>query len=120
MEEQRDDLPCTYLGCIYVEKPTGIDVLRAAIERVSTTVPQEKWLRVTVNISPSSLTITTDNVRIPFKHRSFPMSFARNPKINYSIVEFVTYHFLVLVKIQGKISLFPADSRHSSYVVSVE
>ena len=63
MEEAQDDLPCTYLGCVYVDKPTGIDVLRAAIERVSKTVPEEKWIRVTVNISPSSLTIITDNVR---------------------------------------------------------
>lgn len=63
MEEARDDLPCTYLGCVYVDKPTGMDVLRAAVERVAKAVPEEKWIRVTVNISPSSLIIITDNVR---------------------------------------------------------
>ena len=122
MEEQRDDLPCTYLGCVYVEKPTGIDVLRAAIERVSTTVPQEKWIRVTVNLSPSSLTIITDNVSILLTSRSsFSISFDRNPRINYSIVEFVIYHFLVLVKIPGrKSSFFSAHLYLSSHVVFVE
>jgi amyloid beta (A4) precursor protein-binding family B protein 2 (Fe65-like) len=61
MEEPKDDLPCTYLGCIYVEKPSGMDILRSAIEKVSKTVPEDKWLAVTVNISPASFTITTDN-----------------------------------------------------------
>ena len=55
MEEAQDDLPCTYLGCVYVDKPTEMDVLRTAIERVSKTVPDEKWIRVTVNILPSLL-----------------------------------------------------------------
>jgi len=61
MEEPKDDLPCTYLGCVYVEKPTGIDILRSAIEKVSKTVPKEKWISVIVNISPSSFTIISDN-----------------------------------------------------------
>jgi hypothetical protein len=62
MEEPTNDLPCTYLGCVYVEKPGGMDVLRPAIERVAKTVPEEKWLKVFVNISPSSFTISSDNV----------------------------------------------------------
>ena len=41
MEEPQDDSPCTYLGCVYVDKPTGMNVLRAAIERVSKAVPEE-------------------------------------------------------------------------------
>ncbi len=62
MVEPTDNLPCTYLGCVYVEKPAGMDILRSAIEKVSKTVPEDKWLLVTVNISPSSFTITSDNV----------------------------------------------------------
>lgn len=59
--EPTNDLPCTYLGCIFVDKPSGIDVLRSAIERVSTTVPEDKWLSVTVHMSPSSISITVNN-----------------------------------------------------------
>jgi hypothetical protein len=104
MEEPKDDLPCTYLGCIYVEKPAGMDILRSAIEKVSKTVPEDKWLAVTVNISPASFTITTDNVKNSFDtvNSSIYLFFSRNRKINYSIVVFVIYHFLVLVKIQGE------------------
>ena len=63
MEEPKDNLPCTYLGCVYVEKPGGMETLRPAIEKVSQTVPEEKWLAVTVNISPASFTVCSDNVR---------------------------------------------------------
>ena len=59
-----NDLFCTYLGCVYVDKPGGMEVLRPAIERVSTTVPEDKWLPVTVNISPSSFTISSNNVNL--------------------------------------------------------
>ncbi len=62
MEEPTNDLPCTYLGCVYVEKPGGMEILRPAIEKVAKTVPEEKWLKVFVNISPSSFTISSDNV----------------------------------------------------------
>ncbi|CAF3211947.1 unnamed protein product [Rotaria socialis] len=61
MEEPKNNLSCTYLGCVYVEKPGGMDVLRPAIEQVATTVPEDKWLPVFVDISPSSLTISYDN-----------------------------------------------------------
>ncbi|CAF4298263.1 unnamed protein product, partial [Rotaria magnacalcarata] len=61
MEEPKNNISCTYLGCVYVEKPGGMDVLRPAIELVSTTVPEDKWLPVFVDISPSSLTISYDN-----------------------------------------------------------
>lgn len=63
MEEPTNNLPCTYLGCVYVDKPSGMDILRAAIEKVSKTVPEDKWLPITVNISPSSFTITSNNVK---------------------------------------------------------
>jgi len=49
------------LGCVYVEKPGGMDILRPAIDKVSNTVPEEKWLSVTVNISPSSITVCSNN-----------------------------------------------------------
>ena len=71
MEEPKNDIPCTYLGCIYVEQPGGMDILRPAIERVSKTVPDDKWLRVIVNISPSSFTISSDNVNFSEKRILF-------------------------------------------------
>ncbi|CAF4363766.1 unnamed protein product, partial [Adineta steineri] len=61
MAEPSDDLLCTYLGCVYVDKPGGMEVLRPAIEKVSTTVPQDKWISVIVNISPASFTISSNN-----------------------------------------------------------
>ncbi|CAF3734070.1 unnamed protein product [Adineta steineri] len=61
MAEPSDDLLCTYLGCVYVDKPGGMEVLRPAIEKVSTTVPQDKWISVVVNISPASFTISSTN-----------------------------------------------------------
>ncbi len=62
MEEPKNNLPCTYLGCVYVEQPGGMEILRPAIDKVSTTVPEDKWLPVIVNISPSSFTISSNNV----------------------------------------------------------
>jgi hypothetical protein len=102
MEEPKDNLPCTYLGCVYVEKPSGIDILRTAIEKVSKTVPKDKWLPVTVNISPSSFTISSDNVNFSKEINPISVFFHRNQRNNYLIVVFVIYHFLVLDKIQGK------------------
>ncbi|CAF1413928.1 unnamed protein product [Adineta steineri] len=61
MAEPSDDLLCTYLGCVYVDKPGGMEILRPAIEKVSTTVPQDKWISVIVNISPASFTISSNN-----------------------------------------------------------
>jgi hypothetical protein len=62
MEEQKKNLPCKYLGCIYVEKPGGMEILRPAIEKVSTTVPEEKWISVVVHISPTSIIVSSDDV----------------------------------------------------------
>ncbi|UJR30728.1 hypothetical protein I4U23_018248 [Adineta vaga] len=61
MEEQKKHVPCKYLGCIYVEKPGGIHILRPAIEKVSQTVPEDKWISVTVNISPTSIIVSSDD-----------------------------------------------------------
>jgi len=76
MEEPANNLPCTYLGCVYVEKPAGIDILRTAIEKVSKTVPQDKWLPVIVNISPSAFTITSDNVKYFERNLSYISNFS--------------------------------------------
>ncbi|CAF0963806.1 unnamed protein product [Adineta steineri] len=61
MEEQKKHLPCKYLGCIYVEKPGGMHVLRPAIEKVSQTVPEDKWIPVIVNISPTSIIVSSED-----------------------------------------------------------
>ena len=72
MEEPKNDLACTYLGCVYVERPGGMEILRPAVEKVSQTVPEDKWLAVTVNISPSSFVVCSDNVRRPLARQLNP------------------------------------------------
>lgn len=64
MQEPKDNIVCTYLGCVYVEKPGGMDVLRPAIEKVVATVPEDKWLPVIIDISPSSLTVSYNDVSL--------------------------------------------------------
>jgi hypothetical protein len=66
MEEQKKNLSCKYLGCIYVEKPGGIDILRSAIEQLSMTVPEDQWISVIVNISPTSIVVYSDDVCCEF------------------------------------------------------
>lgn len=61
IEESKKHLSCDYLGCIYVSKPSGMDVLRPAIEQVSSTVPQDKWIPVNVNISPTSIIVQSND-----------------------------------------------------------
>ncbi len=62
MEEQKKHLACKYLGCIYVEKPGGMDILRPAIEELSMTVPEDQWISAVVNISPTSIIVCSDDV----------------------------------------------------------
>ncbi len=62
MEGQKKNLSCKYLGCIYVEKPGGMDILRPAIENLTTTVPEDQWIPVDVNISPTSITVCSEDV----------------------------------------------------------
>lgn len=62
MEEQKKNLSCKYLGCIYVEKPGGMDILRPAIEKLSLTVPENQWIPVIVNISPTSIIVCSEDV----------------------------------------------------------
>ena len=63
MEEQKKNLSCKYLGCTYVEKSSGIDILRLAIETLAITVPEDQWIPVVVNISPTSILVCADDVR---------------------------------------------------------
>ena len=107
MEETKTNLSCKYLGCVYVDKSSGMETLRPAIEKISKTVPEDKWISVIVSISPSSFTICVDNVRLflsPslfFKFDVFVLFSYRKQRKNYSIFVFVIYPFLVLDKIQG-------------------
>lgn len=61
MEEQKKNISCKYLGCIYVEKPGGMDVLRPAIENLAQTVPTDRWLPVDMHISPTSIIVCSDD-----------------------------------------------------------
>ena len=38
-------------------------ILRPAIEKVASTVPEEKWIAVIMNISPTSILVSSDDVR---------------------------------------------------------
>jgi hypothetical protein len=62
MEEQKNNLSCKYLGCTYVDKPGGMDILRPAIENLSLTIPENQWISVDVNISPTSIIVCSDDV----------------------------------------------------------
>ncbi len=62
MEEQKKNLSCKYLGWIYVEKPGGMDILRLAIEKLSMTVPEDKWISAIFNISPTAIIVCSDDV----------------------------------------------------------
>ncbi|KAH3842091.1 amyloid beta precursor protein binding family B member 2-like isoform X2 [Dreissena polymorpha] len=58
MEEPKKILRCHYLGSTLVNKPTGMEVLNGAIDRLLETVPPEKWQYVGVAVAPSTITIT--------------------------------------------------------------
>lgn len=60
-EESRTSLPAIYLGCVYVDRPGGMEVLRAAIEKVAQTVPQEKWISVFLYVSPTSFSVVSNS-----------------------------------------------------------
>ncbi|CAF2089263.1 unnamed protein product [Rotaria magnacalcarata] len=61
MEEQKNNLQCKYLGCTLVEKPGGMNILRPAIEKISMTIPEDKWIPVIVKISPTSIVVCSDD-----------------------------------------------------------
>ncbi|XP_060567021.1 amyloid beta precursor protein binding family B member 2-like isoform X2 [Ruditapes philippinarum] len=58
MEEPKKVLRCHYVGSDLVGKPTGMDVLNSAIDRMVEKVPPEKWRYVGVAVAPSTITIT--------------------------------------------------------------
>ncbi|XP_013411257.1 protein Fe65 homolog isoform X2 [Lingula anatina] len=58
MEEPKKVIKCHYLGSAVVHKPTGVDVLNAAIDRIYAKVPPEKWVFVDVGVAPSTITIS--------------------------------------------------------------
>lgn len=57
MEEPKKVLKVHYLGMTQVNKATGMDVLNAAIEHMTTTVHMDKWQFVNVAVAPSTITI---------------------------------------------------------------
>ncbi|KAL3880124.1 hypothetical protein ACJMK2_032392 [Sinanodonta woodiana] len=58
MEEPKKVLRCHYLGSELVNRPTGMEVINSAIERMCRRVPPEKWMFVSVLVAPSTVTIT--------------------------------------------------------------
>ncbi|KAL4229771.1 amyloid beta (A4) precursor protein-binding [Mactra antiquata] len=58
MEEPKKVLRCHYLGSCLVNKPTGMDVLNRAIDKMIEEIPPEKWQYVGVAVAPSTITIT--------------------------------------------------------------
>ena len=62
MEEQKNSLLCKYLGCTNVEKPGAMEILRPAIEKLKLSVPEDKWIPVTVKISPTSIVVCSNDL----------------------------------------------------------
>lgn len=63
MEEPRKMIRCHYLGSCQVVRPTGVDVLNQAMDKLLNTVPRDNWLLVAVSIAPSTITIADNSVR---------------------------------------------------------
>ena len=64
MEEPKKTLRCHYLGTSQVTKPTGIETLNGAIEKVYAKVPPEKWVFVSMAVAPSTITICEHSVSL--------------------------------------------------------
>lgn len=69
MEEQKNSLLCKYLGCTYVDKAGGMDILRPAIDKVVLTVPQDKWIPVEIKISPTSIVVCSNDVSLLIQYK---------------------------------------------------
>lgn len=63
MEEPKKVLKVHYLGVTNVSKATGMEVLNAAIEHLTNSLPMEKWQFVNVAVAPSTITISEIGVR---------------------------------------------------------
>lgn len=57
MEEPKKVMRVQYVGVLQVERPSGMDVLNSAIERVIEANPKP-WKNVSVAVAPSTVTIT--------------------------------------------------------------
>lgn len=57
MEEPKKVMRAQYAGAVEVAKPSGMDVLNAAIETMATNNPFP-WKSVSVAVAPSTITIT--------------------------------------------------------------
>ena len=73
MEEPKKVLRCHYLGEVEVARPTGVDTLNNAMEKVYSRVPPEKWHFASVAVAPSTITITEHTV-----------SFFTEPRLTWS------------------------------------
>ncbi|ELU13621.1 hypothetical protein CAPTEDRAFT_224794 [Capitella teleta] len=58
MEEPKKVLRCHYLGTANVNRPTGVDTLNNAMEKVYEHIPREKWVFASVAVAPSTITVT--------------------------------------------------------------
>jgi len=57
MEEPKRTLPALYMGCTPVSKPSGIDVLNAALAKLSGEASPDEWRPVNVSVAPSTVTV---------------------------------------------------------------
>ena len=62
MEEPKKVLRCHYLGEVEVAKPTGVDTINNAMEKVYSRVPPEKWHFASVAVAPSTITVSEHTV----------------------------------------------------------
>lgn len=60
MEEPKKILKAHYLGATQVNKPCGIDIINAAIERMIQMCPREIWTPVQIAVAPSVITISEE------------------------------------------------------------
>jgi len=103
MEEPKKVLRCHYLGTAQVARPTGVEVLNSAMEKVYSRVPPEKWVFTSVAVAPSTITITehgnADNVLAECRVRflSFMGIAMRNVKLCSFIMHTAQDHYVAHV-----------------------
>lgn len=57
MEEPKKVMRVEYVGMLQVEKPSGMEVINTAIDRVAEENPRP-WKQVSVAVAPSTVTVT--------------------------------------------------------------
>ncbi|CAK1542751.1 unnamed protein product [Leptosia nina] len=65
MEEPRKTVRARYLGSAEVPRPTGMDVLNDALERLTAARAPSAWRPVAVAVAPSCITITEEGETTP-------------------------------------------------------